>query len=105
VANSVFGWKANMNQIKFKLVWMFILLVGVLFMSLGYKPIEIIKFAQIANGLLLPIIAIFLVWVVNKTSVLGKFKNSLAKNILGLVIIVLTIALGAKSILKVAGLF
>jgi Mn2+/Fe2+ NRAMP family transporter len=105
VANSIFGWKANMNQIKFKLVWMFILLVGVLFMSLGYKPIEIIKFAQIANGLLLPIIAIFLVWVVNKTSVLGKFKNSLAKNILGLVIIVLTIALGAKSILKVAGLF
>lgn len=105
VANSIFGWKASMNQFKFKLVWMFILLVGVLFMSLGYKPIEIIKFAQIANGLLLPIIAIFLVWIVNKTSVMGKFKNSIVQNVFGIFIILLSIALGAKSILKVAGTF
>lgn len=105
VVNSIFGWKASMKDIKFKAVWMFILFIGVAFMSLGYKPIEIIKFAQIANGLLLPIIAIFLLWIVNKTSVMRKFKNSLIQNLLGIAIVILTIILGAKSILQVAGLF
>ncbi|TFG78409.1 MAG: divalent metal cation transporter, partial [Flavobacteriales bacterium] len=66
VANSCFGWKAGLKDLKFKLVWMGILLLGVLSMSFGIKPIEIIKFAQVANGLLLPIIAVFLLWVVNR---------------------------------------
>lgn len=105
VANSCFGWKAGLKHFKFKLVWMIILALGVLFMSFGIKPIEIIKFAQVANGILLPLIAIFLLWVVNRTSVMGKYKNSLMQNVFGFVIIALAILLGAKSILKVIGLF
>ena len=41
-------------------------------LSFGINPIEIIKFAQVANGLLLPVIAYFLLWIVNKASVLGN---------------------------------
>lgn len=104
VANSCFGWKVGLKHLKFKLVWMLILGLGVVFMSLGIKPIEIIKFAQIANGILLPVIAVFLLWVVNKASVMGKYKNSTIQNIFGLVIIALAVLLGAKSILKVIGL-
>jgi len=105
VVNSCFGWKAGLRHFKFKLVWVIILGLGVIFMSFGIKPIEIIKFAQIANGILLPVIAIFLVWVVNRTSVMGKYKNSTLQNVFGFVIIALAIVLGAKSILKVIGLF
>lgn len=104
VANSCFGWKVGLKHMKFKLVWMIILGVGVLFMSLGIKPIEVIKFAQIANGILLPAIAIFLLWVVNRPSVMGKYKNTLLQNIFGFIIIALAIVLGAKSIFKVIGL-
>lgn len=104
VANSCFGWKVGLKHRKFKLVWMIILALGVIFMSFGIKPIEIIKFAQIANGILLPLIAIFLVWVVNKTSVMGKYKNTRLQNVFGIIIIALTIILGAKSIFKVIGL-
>ena len=105
VANSCFGWKAGLKHMKFKLVWMIILIVGVLFMSFGIKPIEIIKFAQVANGILLPAIAIFLLWVVNRSAVMGKFKNSIIQNIFGFIIIGLAILLGAKSIFKVIGLW
>lgn len=105
VANSCFGWKVGLQHFKFKLVWMFILGLGVIFMSLGIKPIDIIKFAQIANGILLPVIAIFLLWVVNRTSVMGAYKNTITQNIIGFIIIALAILLGAKSILKVIGLF
>lgn len=105
VANSCFGWKANLKDLKFRIVWIIILGLGVFFLSFDIKPIEVIKFAQVANGLMLPAIAILLVWIMNKTSVLGKYVNTPFQNVLGLVIIVLTILLGAKSILKVFGLF
>jgi Mn2+/Fe2+ NRAMP family transporter len=79
--------------------------VGVLFMSIGIKPLEIIKFAQVTNGLLLPIIAIFLLWIVNRKTVMLKYRNTKIQNILGMIIIVLSIILGTKSILTVFGLF
>jgi manganese transport protein len=105
VANSCFGWKAEFKDAKFRAIWILILVLGVVFLSFGIKPIEIIKFAQITNGLLLPIIAIFLLWVVNRVGVMGKYKNTLLQNCIGLAIILLSILLGAKSIFTVLGLF
>lgn len=105
VANSCFGWKVGLKHFKFKLVWMIILGVGVGFLFFGYTPIEIIKFAQVANGILLPLIAVFLLWVVNKAAVMGKNKNTTIQNIAGLLIIGLAVILGLKSIFKVIGLF
>lgn len=103
VANSCFGWKASLKDIRFRSVWMLILGLGIFFLSFNLTPIEIIKFAQIANGILLPVIAVFLLWVVNRTSVMGIYKNTRFQNILGILIIALAIVLGAKSILKVIG--
>ena len=105
VANSCFGWKAGFKDKRFRLIWMLILCLGVFFLSFDIKPIEVIKFAQVANGLLLPVIAIFLLWVVNRTSVMGRYRNNKFQNAIGFTIIILSIILGAKSILKVLGLF
>ena len=101
VAAGCLGWTLKMKSFKFRAVWMFILLIGVLSSSSGFKSIEIIKFAQVANGILLPVIAGFLIWVVNKESILGKYKNSKIQNSIGGIILVITIFLGLKSILKV----
>ncbi|APQ18670.1 Nramp family divalent metal transporter [Maribacter hydrothermalis] len=104
VANSCFGWKAGLKDAKFRFIWILILVLGVLFLSFGIKPIEVIKFAQITNGLLLPIIAVFLLWVVNRVGVMGIYKNTRMQNGIGLVIILLSVLLGAKSIFSVIGL-
>ena len=101
VAKGCFGWKKGLKGRKFRMVWIFILCLGILFSSIGFKPIEIIKFAQIANGLLLPIIAGFLLWVVNKQTVLGSYKNSKLQNFLGFLILIATVVLGSISLLKV----
>ncbi|MDH7912435.1 Nramp family divalent metal transporter [Winogradskyella sp. SYSU M77433] len=101
VATGCLGWKADLKSLPFRAVWMFIVLLGVVFSSIGFKSIEIIKFAQVANGLLLPIIAGFLLWVVNKSSVLGAYKNSKVQNLLGVIILFITIFLGMKGILSV----
>jgi len=105
VMKGIFGWKKSLKSKRFKAVWMFILLLGVLFSSLHIKPIEIIKFAQIANGILLPVISGFLLWIMNKKEVLGKYSNNLTQNILGFIILGVTIFLGLKSIWKVISSF
>ncbi|MBO2544700.1 Nramp family divalent metal transporter [Salegentibacter sp. BDJ18] len=101
VVKGCFGWKGGMKSAKFKMVWASVLILGVFFSSLQINPIEIIRFAQIANGILLPVIAIFLFWVVNKASVLGKHRNSKLQNVLGILVIALSVFLGIKAILSV----
>jgi manganese transport protein len=104
VANSCFGWNTKITDFRFRIVWIIVLFIGVISLSFGIRPIVIIQFAQVANGLLLPIIAIILIWIVNKQSVLGDFKNSIWQNVPAIIIIILVIALGAKSILSVFGI-
>lgn len=101
VASSCFGWQSNLKSFQFRIVWIFILILGVVFASLKINPIVIIKFAQIANGILLPVVALFLLWVVNKSQVLGSLKNNTFQNTIAIIIILITIILGVKSILKV----
>lgn len=104
VATGCLGWSTKMTSKRFRAVWMLILLLGVLSSSSGIKSIEIIKFAQVANGILLPVIAGFLIWIMNKYSVLGDYKNSFRQNIISIVILIITISLGAIGVLKVFNL-
>ncbi|WP_046758472.1 Nramp family divalent metal transporter [Kordia jejudonensis] len=101
VAKSCFGWKGTLKDNRFRAVWAIILILGIVFSSLKFKPVEVITFAQVANGLLLPIVAIFLVWIVNKTNVLGEYKNTMFQNILAICIILITLILGIKGIISV----
>lgn len=100
VTTGCLGWSTRMTSKHFRVVWMFILGLGVLFSSIGFKSIEIIQFAQITNGLLLPIIAAFLLWVMNKSSILGKYKNTVIQNIIEFVIVGVAVFLGAISFLS-----
>lgn len=101
VAKGCFGWTGTLKTRKFRSVWMTILILGIVLSSLGIKPIEIIHFAQIANGILLPVIAVSLLWLVNKKALLGSHSNTLWQNIIGGCIVILSIVLGVKAILKV----
>ncbi|WP_353779910.1 Nramp family divalent metal transporter [Winogradskyella sp. 3972H.M.0a.05] len=101
VTSGCLGWSSDLKDKRFRMVWIFILLLGVFFSSISMKPIEVIKFAQIANGLLLPVIAALLIYIMNKSSILGKYKNTVLQNSLSLIILAITILLGLKTILKV----
>jgi len=98
VAKGLFGWKEETHRSQIKSVWIIILTIGYLFASLGYKPIEIIKIAQFANGLLLPLIAGFLIWVVNRQDVMGKYINTKIQNLLSIIVLLISIVLGMKGV-------
>jgi len=101
VVKGCLGWEVGLASKKFKAVWMLILLLGVIFSSLGIRPIDIIQFAQVANGLLLPLIAGILLWMMNKKSILGRYRNTRWQNLAGILIVLFALFLGLKSILKV----
>ncbi|SHG27120.1 Nramp family divalent metal transporter [Flagellimonas flava] len=105
VASNCLGWKGGMQDKRFRFIWTMVLALGVFFLSFNIKPIQIIQFAQIANGVLLPVMAILLLWIVNRKSVMGKHRNSGIQNVFGLIIVLFSVFLGVKSILKVIGLF
>lgn len=103
VAKGCFGWKGSLKSWNFRIVWILILTIGVLVAMTGFKPIEIIQFAQIANGLLLPVVAIFLLWIVNSRSIMGEFVNTKLQNGLGFIILAITLVLCVKTFAKVLG--
>ena len=74
------GWSASPKSKKFKFIWFFVLMIGVIFSSLNIKSVEVIKFAQVANGILLPLVAVFLIWIANKKELLAGYTNNLFQN-------------------------
>ena len=97
------GWKTNVKSKKFRIVWFIVLFMGILFSSLDFKSIEIIKFAQVANGILLPVIAVFLLVVANNKRLLKSQVNGYLFNLITVIIILFTMFIGIKSILSVIG--
>ena len=81
----------------FRLSWLLIILVGMLVSSLGLKPLSIIWFAQVANGILLPIITLCLLLAVN-SSLLGTYRNSLRQNVLGAAVFAATLLLSGRTL-------
>ncbi|QAS51459.1 Nramp family divalent metal transporter [Halobacillus litoralis] len=90
-------WDRNLRSAKFRLVWIGVLLVGIIFASLGYDPIQLIVFAQYANGLILPVIVLFLMFAMNNRDNLQNHVNSLWVNIVGGLIFLITVTLSLIS--------
>ena len=94
------GWPASFADRRFRGVWMLVLLVGTLFAALGTKPIAAIIFAQAANGLLLPVTAIFLLIIMNRKGLLGEYRNGFVSNILGVAVVITVTGLGLFNIAR-----
>lgn len=102
--SELLNWKEDLKSIRFRISWGIIVFFGILFSSIpSWKPTVVILFAQTTNGILLPIIAGFLLWVSNDKKILGESTNSILNNILGLLIILVTLLLGAKGIANAFG--
>jgi manganese transport protein len=102
VTSGCMGWGGDLRHPGFRVVWMGVLGVGVFFSSLAVSPIEIIRFAQVANGIALPVVVGILLWLMNRKAVLGSYKNRPFQNIAGGFIFVVTVALGWRALLQVA---
>ncbi|MFK7774012.1 MAG: NRAMP family divalent metal transporter [Saprospiraceae bacterium] len=106
-AKSLFGSNKKEWEVKgknFRLVWGIILLIGLTSgLTIG-KPIPAIIAAQAINGILLPIIAIFLILAVNDSALIPKeYLNSNLSNIIMIFLVTLSCFLGINNIFSALG--
>jgi manganese transport protein len=77
------GWERDLRNGRLRWVWGAVLLAGVPFaiagtrptIPLGFGEVSVIVFAQVANGILLPAVAVFLLVAVNDRSRMGEHVN------------------------------
>lgn len=100
-----FGWTTNFKSRAFQRSWAIVILFGTLLASTGLKFIIIIQFAQIANGILLPVIAGILLWIMNQAAWLGKSKNTMIQNLLGFSIVIISLFLSMRTLGSIFQLF
>jgi Mn2+/Fe2+ NRAMP family transporter len=88
---------------RFRSVWIGVLAVGVGFGLAGVKPIPAILLAQALNGMLLPLVAVFLLLTVNDRRVMGVrgLNGGLANILLGATVAV-TVILGLANVVRAA---
>lgn len=103
-SSGVLGWKGGHNSKGFKGVWLGVIVAGLIIAYLraafNINPLSIIIFAQVANGFILPVASIFLLFVLNNRQKMGKLVNNIKQNILGSLIILIVSFLGLWNIIK-----
>lgn len=97
------GWPRDLKDSRVRGVWCGVLGVGVLLGVLGVRPVPAILFAQAANGILLPAVAVFLLVMVNDGRLMGTRRNRALSNLLGGLVVLVTAVLGGRALLSVFG--
>ncbi len=95
-AAGLFGWKEGDS--RFTGLSAFIVLFGMGAALLHLRPLELIVLAQVANGLLLPVLILFLLFLLN-SRYMGRFRNSPLMNAATVLVFIFVLYLSARKIL------
>jgi len=101
VLAGLLGWKQDKSDKRFFYTNIAILILGIIDSATGFNPLTIIILAQALNGIFLPLIVIFLVYITASKKVLGKYSNSKFANALGVIISGITLVIGGRSVIDV----
>ncbi len=94
----IFNWPDDASDWRFRAVWISVLVTGLAFALVGRNPLEIIIAAQAANGLLLPLMAGFVLYLTSRQRAVTLPKWYKA---LGVAIVVITAGLGVRTLMWV----
>jgi Mn2+/Fe2+ NRAMP family transporter len=87
------------NSLRYRAVWLGVLVIGMAFGIADVRPIPVIILAQAFNGLLLPLVAVFLWIAMNDRDLLGDGVNSRLQNLVMGVVVLVCIGLGLRGLI------
>lgn len=86
---------------RFRSVWLLVLAVGVGVSLSGARPVPVILLSQALNGILLPVVAVFLLLAVNDRRQMGsRALNGWLANLLTVGVVAVTFVLGLNGLSK-----
>jgi len=98
------SWEGGLKANRTRAVWAVVLGAGMFFGVMGQSPLQAILFAQAANGILLPIVAIFLLVMVNDARRMNGATNGPLSNVAGAAAVLVAAGLGLRALASVTGL-
>ena len=104
VLGELMGGGTDRHQLWFRGTALAVVAIGLAIGLMNIRPVELILIAQYANGLLLPIVAVFLLIVMNRKSMLGGHANGPLANLAGGFVVLVALGLGLRAIARAAGL-
>jgi Mn2+/Fe2+ NRAMP family transporter len=87
------------NSLRYRAVWLGVLVIGMAFGIADVRPIPVIILAQAFNGLLLPLVAVFLWIAMNDRDLLGEGVNSRLQNLVMGVVVLVCVVLGLRGLI------
>jgi len=100
-AAGTLGWDPSIRGGRPRAIWIGVLGIGAVFAAAGFRPVPLILFAQVANGLLLPAVALFLLVVVNDRERMGRWANGRWMNVAGIVVLLVALGLAVTTLVRV----
>jgi len=102
-----FGWKEGLyrklNEARaFYGVIILSIIIGILINFIGIDPIKALIYSAIANGIIAPIVLVFIVHISGSKQIMGRYKNSRFGNIMGWIV---TILMGITALAAIYSLF
>ena len=97
----LFGWKTDRSDKRYTITNAAVLVTGIVIAALGTNPLGLIMTAQAVNGIVLPVVVGVTLYLTSRSKIMGKYKNSMIINVLGMAIFVISLVLGLSSFISV----
>lgn len=75
----------------FYLIMFLSIIIGVTISLSGFNPILMLFYSQVLNGILMPILLVFLMIISNSKKILGKYRNKFWSNFWGVIVIIVNV--------------
>jgi Mn2+/Fe2+ NRAMP family transporter len=99
------NWKRDMKQIKFRLIALFTVSLGLVVPIFGGRPVLIMIISQALAALATPVIVLLMMLLLNKKDLMGQYKAKPAFNLLIGLIFLFTVFMAITGIIGIQGLF
>lgn len=96
----VMGHRRNVRSLTARGIWGGTVAIGAVVAVIGFRPVPLILFAQVINGLILPLVAAVLLIAMNDRKRLGEHVNTWMGNLAGTIVVLLCFGLGLRGILR-----
>ncbi len=100
VLNKLFKLNYDAESFAFKRLSYGVLLIGCVVAALDFNPVEVIRIAQVANAIILPILVIIIIWLAYQLKS-SQTQYGVFNLVLGGIVLLLSLVISISGLFKI----